>query len=104
MRNAKRQDNIRKFENSFTFNTADAREFDVHFSYTLFLERNYGADADGNRGWPMILLEDVSIDDVFDEEGESVVDKCRRNEVLWHEFEKRADQAAREHGKRTTFG
>ena len=47
--------------NKFTVTLISGKEVTAEVEATFINERNYGADADGNRGIPMTFLEDINL-------------------------------------------
>ena len=49
-----------KFEHKFEYHTDDYT-LDITATWTEMFDKDYGADADGNRGWPEYFIEDMEI-------------------------------------------
>ena len=60
--------------------TTDLNQYEVSGMVDYYTEKNYGADADGNRGWTQTFVDDYEI--------ESIVNKKRKNVELIHRISK----------------
>jgi len=57
----------------YEFDMADegTETWDVQIEYSTVTDRNYGADADGNRGMEVTFIEDVKFQ-IFDPKGKDI--------------------------------
>lgn len=52
-----------EFEITFEDGTVENQVLDISARAIRYIDKNYGADADGNRGIEMVFYEDVSFDE-----------------------------------------
>ena len=64
--------NMRRVEGTVDYN---GQEFHYIVAASVFVDNNYGADADGNRGISMMFLDEFALKTVFNEKGEDVTEK-----------------------------
>jgi hypothetical protein len=70
----------------FQFETDDGELLDCCVELSMYIDKNYGADADGNRGTQRVFTEVCRLRYVCDEDGNDITERVNNEKSLLREI------------------